>query len=182
MQTLRLHDPARRPTNWTEIIGATQFVAFARDIATGAACDFSGRPFAAAGDVTCAIFDSFREARVASEAAVLAAPGIQVELFDAEGRAKPPLLIVTHPDRAAAGEASPRAIRQRRIIAWVLIVGSLPTLALAYAIGTVHWVLPGVLGLNMLLAGGRLLWFNMGLREVERVRQARMAGLDGHDG
>ena len=179
VQTLRLHDPGRRPANWTEIIGAGQFAAFAKDLGTGAACDLEGRPFAAAGEATCAIFDSFPEARHASEAAVLAAPGIQVDVFDAHGRANPPLLTVVHPDRVAVEEGAPSALRKRRIIAWLLIVAAFPMLGLAYSLGAVQSVLPGFLGLNLLLAGGRLLWFNMALRETDRVRQERLKNLDG---
>ena len=182
MQTLRLHDPGRRPANWTEIIHSGQFAAFARDLDTGAACDLEGRPFADSGLATCTVFDSFGEARRDCEAAVLAAPGIQVDIFDANGRANPPLLSVVHPDRAAAGESTPAALRKRRIIAWVLVVASVPMLALAFAIGGAQAVLPGFLGVNLLLVGGRLLWFNLALRETERVRQERVAGVDGHKG
>lgn len=177
--TLRLHDPGRRPANWTEIIAASQFAAFARDLDTGAACDLEGRPFADTGLATCAVFDSFREARSACEAAVLTAPGIQVDIFDAQGRANAPLLTVVHPDRAAEGEDSPRAALKRRIIAWVLIAASVPMLVLAYVIGGAQSVLPGFLGLNLLIVGGRLLWFNLALRETERARHERLKNIDG---
>ena len=70
-------------------------------------------------------------------------------------------------------------LRKRRIIAWLLIVAAFPMLGLAYSLGAVQSVLPGFLGLNLLLAGGRLLWFNMALRETDRVRQERLKNLDG---
>jgi hypothetical protein len=179
MPTLRLHDPGRRPANWTEIIGAGQFAAIARDLDAGTVCDLDGRPFADSAVATCAVFDSFPEARAACEAAVLSAPGIQIDIFDAHGRANAPLLSVVHPDRAAEGEGNARAVLKRRIIAWVLIAASVPALVLAYVIGGAHSVLPGFLGLNLLLIGGRLLWFNLALRETERARHERLKSVDG---
>ena len=184
MQTLRLYDPTRRPRNWTEIIRPHQFAAFAKDLATGTASDLEGRPFPEHDQVTCVVFDSFREARRASEAAVLATPAIQIDIFDAQGRANSPLLTVLHPDRAAAQESGAAAVRRRRIIGWVLIAAALPLLAFAFSLDdTLMGILPGFIAANMILFGARLLWFNLGLRETERVREERLAKVsaDGQD-
>ena len=45
MTPLRLYDPDRRPSSWTEIIGPGQFVAFSKTVDTGGSCDSEGRPF-----------------------------------------------------------------------------------------------------------------------------------------
>ena len=52
-------------------------------------------------------------------------------------------------------------------------------LVLAYVIGGAQSVLPGFLGLNLLIVGGRLLWFNLALRETERARHERLKNIDG---
>jgi hypothetical protein len=185
VQILRLYDPARRPSNWTDVIRADQFAAFAKQLGTGIACDLDGRVFDDPHHAACAVFDSFREARRECEAAVARTPAVQVDIFDAQGRANPPLLTVMHPDRAAAHEAGPQAARRRRLIGWGLIVVSLPTLALALTLDdAVAAVLPGLLGFNLLLFGGRLLWLNFGMRETERLREERVVrvSMDGRDG
>ena len=36
-------------------------------------------------------------------------------------------------------------------------------------------IFPGIIGINLVLAGGRFLWFNLGIRETERARRERLA-------
>jgi hypothetical protein len=43
-------------------------------------------------------------------------------------------------------------------------------------------ILPAFIGINLLLAAGRLLWFNLGLRETERARQERLRQHDRRSG
>ena len=185
MQILRLYDPARRPANWTDVIRADQFAAFAKQLGTGIACDLDGRVFDEPHHAACAVFDSFREARRESEAAVARTPAVQIDIFDAQGRANPPLLTVVHPDRATTQDAGPQAARRRSLIAWGLVVASAPLMVLAFALDdSLMGILPGFIAANMLLFGGRLLWFNLGMRETERVREERVArvSMDGRDG
>lgn len=180
MQVLRLYDPARRPASWTDVIGREQFAAFAKDLATGAPCDGDGRPLADPDAATCTVFDSLAHARSFCEDAVSRAPSIRFDIFDADGRANPPLLTVLHPERAAALDTSPRQLHRRRVVAWCLLLGGVPVMIFAYAVKDAgHAVFPGFIGLNMLLIGGRLLWFNLGVRETERLRQQRLDKLNG---
>ena len=179
MQTLRVHDPDRRPVNWTEIIRPGQFAAFARLLETGLPSDADGRPFADAGALTCVLFESVGEARAFCETAVLAHAGIRFDVFDAAGRVNPPLLTIVNPSRANTLDANPRAARRRRTLAWALIAASAPVLALAYALGDVRAIFPGFIGINMILAGGRLLWFNLAVRESERDRKTRLDAASG---
>jgi hypothetical protein len=180
VQVLRLHDPGRRPANWTEIIQPRQFAAFAKNLDSGAPCDAEGRPFADPAHIACVVFDSLDEARVFCAGAVEAAPNVRFEVFDAAGRAHPPLVTVVHPSRAGVNESDPRVLGRRRIIAWALIACAVPTLVLAYRLTDGgHQVFAGFVGLNMLVAAGRLLWFNMALAETERARQERVDKLDG---
>ena len=106
------------------------------------------------------------------------APGVGFEIFDAAGRANPPLVTVVHPSRAGSGEADPAALRRRRLIAWGLIILAIPTLVLAYFLRDGgHQIFAGFVGLNMLVAAGRLLWFNLAVRETEEARRRRIAAV-----
>ena len=180
MQVLRLHDPGRRPASWTEIIQPRQFAAFAKNLDTGAPSDSDGRPFPDATHVAVFIFDSLDEARTFCEDAVARTPAVRFEIFDAAGRANPPLMIIVDPSRRGTVEHDASVLRRRRIIAWALIVCAIPTLVFAYFLRDGgHQIFAGFVGLNLLVAAGRLLWFNLAVRETERVRQDRIAAATG---
>ena len=161
-----------------------QFVVFARDLASGAPADFAGRPYAEASLAECAVAASVEEARAFAEAAVAQAPTLRLDIFDHEGRGHPPLLTVLHPSRADAADTHPRVLRKRQIIAWALIAVGIPLIVFAIVERRDRdIILPAFLGINMLIAAGRLLWFNLGVRETERIRQERLrshAGGNGH--
>jgi hypothetical protein len=162
MEVLQIHDPGRRPASWADIIRPGQFVAFATP-----------------SDGTCILFDSLAEARAFCAAAVQAAPASRYEVFDEEGRAQPPLLTIVHPSREAALDTHPRAARRRRAIGWALIAAAIPPIIYACWIPTdIEVIFPGVIGVNLLFAGGRLLWFNLGVRETERARLERLKRVD----
>ena len=175
MRIVRLHDPGRQPADWTEIIQPGQFAAFAKDEATGVPCSEDGAPFAPASAGTCTIFDSLQEARAFCEAAVGRHPAIRFDIFDADGRTRPPILTLVHPSRAAALETSPREMRKRRAIGWGLIAAGVPLMVFAYVeFRERDIILPAFLGINMVIIGGRLLWMNLALRETERARERRL--------
>ena len=175
LQELRLDDPARRPRSYMDLIQAGQFVAFAKDVEGGHPCDGRGRPFADPDAVTCLVFDSLAEASTFCEAAVLQSPSTRFDVFDAGGRTRPPLLTVLHPSRLATLDSDPGAMRRRRVIAWALIVGGVPPIAYAYFFERdIGIILPAFIGINMIIAGARLLWFNLGIRETERERLERL--------
>ena len=166
MQVVSIYDPARKPASWAEIIRPGQFVAFATP-----------------SDGTCILFDSLAEARTHCEAGVLAAPALQYDVFDAEGRAQPPLLTIVHPSREAALDSHPRAQHKRRMIGWALIAAGIPPIIYACWIPTdIKVIFPGFIGINLLIAGARFLWFNLGVRETERAREARVAKVDAGSG
>jgi hypothetical protein len=39
-------------------------------------------------------------------------------------------------------------------------------------------IFPGFIGINLIVAGGRLLWLNLGIRETERARQERLERIE----
>lgn len=90
-------------------------------------------------------------------------------------RARPPILSVLHPDRAAALETSPREMRKRQVIAWTLVAAGIALVVYAYLeFGERDIILPAFLGINMIIIAGRLLWMNLTLRETERERERRL--------
>ena len=179
MQELHVHDPDRRPANWTELIGPRQFVAFAKDVETGAPCDANGRPFADPSQTTCILFDSLDEARAFCEGAVLLAPRVRFDVFDAEGRANSPLFTVVHPSHARRLDTDARGLHKRRVIAWALIAAGVPTIIYAWLWrAEIEVIFPGFIGINLIVAGGRLLWLNLGIRETERARQERLERIE----
>lgn len=176
MEIVRLHDPSRRPSNWTDIIRPGQFAIFARDGVSGAARDLDGAAFSSADAATCAIAESLDEARAAAKAAVARHPSLRLDVFDAEGRANPPLLTVLHPERAGSLEEGPAQMRRRRLLGCALIAFGVPLVAYASLQDRDHDViLPALVGINMILFGGRFLWLNLALRETRRAREARVA-------
>jgi hypothetical protein len=175
VQVVRIHDAQRRPASWTQIIRAGQFVAFAKNADSGAPCDKDGRPFADPALATCVIFGSLPEATAFCESAVARSVSLQFDVFDAAGRAQSPLLTFLHPSRAESQETHPRKLGRRRLVAWVLIAAGIPLIVYAYV---EHQdrdiILPAFVGINMLIAAGRLFWLNLGIRETERERLARL--------
>ena len=160
---MRIHDAGRQPPSWAGIIRPGQFVAFATP-----------------SDGTCVLFDSLAEARAHCDAAVQSAPSLRFDVFDAEGRAHPPLLTVVHPSRAASLDTNPRALHRRRLIAWTLIAAGTALIIYAYVKHTEREIVfPAFIGINLVIVGGRLLWFNLGVRETERARQERVKRVDG---
>jgi hypothetical protein len=179
VEVVRVYDASRRPPDWTDIIRPGQFAIFAADAASGAACDMDGAR-CADGAASCAIVDSIDEARMVCDDALARHPSLRLDVFDADGRARPPLLTVLHSDRAATLEQSPAQMRRRQIIAWTLIVLGIPQVIYAWIEFDNRErdiVLPAFVGLNMILFGARLLWMNLALRETERTREERLRQL-----
>lgn len=176
MHVVRIHDPERRPQSWTEIIRPGQFAGFSKRADSGASCDSNGLVFASAGEATCVIFDSLAEAEQWCAAAIEPCPELRFDVFDAAGRSHPPLLTVVHPSRAVTLDAHPRVQMRRRAIAWLLLASGMLVLGYAYWKHTQSpMVFAGFIGINLLIAGGRILLLNLGVRETERDREARLA-------
>lgn len=175
VRVVRIHDSQRRPASWTEIIEPGQFVAFAKDVESGAPADQDGRPFADAATATCMIFASLSEATAFCQSVVARSMSVQLDVFDSEGRAHSPLLTFIHPSRVESQETHPRALGRRRLIAWLLIAAGIPLIVYAYMKHTERdIILPAFIGINLIIAAGRLLWLNLAIRETERERLARL--------
>ena len=181
MHIIRVHDPARRPSSWTDIIQPGQCVAFPSDAASGIPCDLAGRTSSDPLDGVCMLSDTLPEAEAWCRQTVRDAPGLRFDVFDAEGRVHPALLTIVHPSREVSLDTHPAGLRRRRALAWVLIAIGASLIVFAYrerhgAGGIdIDIIVPAIIGINLGLAGGRLLWMNLIVRETERARAARVA-------
>ncbi|MNC99407.1 hypothetical protein D3C83_176930 [compost metagenome] len=67
----------------------------------------------------------------------------------------------------------------RRVLGWALIAAGSPLIVYAsWRPADIESIFPGVIGINLIIAGGRFLWFNLGVRETERAREERLARAD----
>jgi hypothetical protein len=177
MQVLRLYDPDRRPPNWTDIIRPGQFAAFAKHVDGGGPCDADGRPFASSDLVTCLIFDEIDQAARVCEERVTEVPSVRFEVFDSAGRSNPPILVVVNQAHAHRLDTDPRRISRRKWTALGLAAAALPLFWYDYTNDRGVLVLPTFVGINLLLAAGRLLQLNAAVAAAERQRQERFTRL-----
>lgn len=175
MIALRLFDPSRIPTDWTEIIRPEQYVAFAKLIGTGAPCDADGRTFPETAAVTCLLFDSLSEAESYCRQQVARAPDVRFEIFDSSGRANPPLLVLVHPAKTAALEGNPRGIRLRAAAATTVLIVAAVSFWYDFTHGASARFFPTLLGINLVVVAARLIQLNKSYQHSERVRRERLA-------
>jgi hypothetical protein len=173
--TLRLFDPDRRPSNWTDIIQPGQYVVFSQLIETGASCDAQGQRFDSVEHVTCLLFDALDPARAFCQAQVQRAPQLRFEIFDATGRASGPLIVITHPSRTARLEGNPRGMRIRYRAAVALLIAAVALFWYDYRNGRGILIFPTVIGVNLIVAAARLIQLNVSYAHSERERQQRLA-------
>jgi hypothetical protein len=62
--------------------------------------DADGKPHSNPEATACFVFDRLDAARQFCEAKVLALPHMRCEIYDAEGLAHPPLMVIVHPESA----------------------------------------------------------------------------------
>lgn len=175
VERIRVHDPERRPPSWTDIIRPGQFVAFAKFLDGGGSCDADGRPFATPSDTSCVLFDTIDEAASFCTERAKQHPGVSFEIFDSAGRVNPPLIVVVDPSRATKAANNPRSIRLRQYSAIGLILCAVALFWVDYSQEGDLLILPTIVGVNMLLAAGRLLQMTTSMRAAERERQERLA-------
>ncbi len=175
MIPLRLFDPNRTPTDWTDIIRPGQYVAFAKLIATGAPCDADGRVFSETASATCLLFDSLPEGESFCRHQVELAPDVRFEIFDSSGRANPPLLVIVHPAKTASLEGNPRGMRIRTFGAITMLIVAAVSFWYDFTYGASARFFPTLLGINLVVVAARLIQLNRSYQHAERVRIERLA-------
>src|SRR5579864_251422 len=161
MQEIVLYDPERRPPNWTDLMRPGQYAVFQSDAATDVEKDITGRYLREARKSTCLVFDSLAEAEAYCEARVNEVHRLRCDVYDHKGKAKPPLVSFVHHEQLK---------RPRRYAGWgwLLIAGSLPLF-------WIDWrqrgalIAPTVIGINMIFAGLRLIYWARGAAGIRRA-------------
>ena len=107
------------------------------------------------------VFDSLAEAETYCETKVEEIPNLRCDIYDHTGRSKPPLLTYVNKIHLKAGST-------RAKWGWALVAASLPFFWIAH-----HWgntlVIPMVIGVNLVLAGLRLVYWGKGGIEKRRA-------------
>lgn len=91
MKEVAIYDPHRTPSNWTDLLSATQYAVFQHDTRTGLHLSPAG-----ALNETCLVFDTLDEARSYCTARVEQAPDVTCEIFDHKGLARAPIDTYVH--------------------------------------------------------------------------------------
>jgi hypothetical protein len=173
---IRLFDPRRNPRDWTDLIRPTQCAVFLKDRTTSAPRVRDGQPFLKPAETTCIVFDHFDAAQRFCEARVQALPQLRCEIYDAQGLAHPPLLVIVHPDHQRKEDSGSFSSRTRKLIAVGLFLISGPLIWIDVRRGSTL-ILPTFLAFNCILAGLRFLYWDFGVKHREQERRKR---LDAH--
>lgn len=171
MPIVRVYDPTRQPRDWSELIDPTQYVVFASHVEVGAPCDFEGRPTSHDGAV-CAIVGTLAEAEALADATVTRHPALRLDVFDAQGRRRPPILTVVHERQRRRLEGDAGTRRRQRQIAVALIAAAPLLFWIDWHFGLLG--LPTLAGLNALVFAGRLLQLSSAYAAAERRRADRL--------
>jgi hypothetical protein len=170
---LKIYDHARVPRDWHRLLHPWQCAILFRRVNSEAPVSPDGVAFGPIRDSTFWLFDRLADARVFCEARVREHPEICAEIYDDRGKARPPLVVVMAAEAAAQDELSAAAVENRKRLAILLILCSLPLFW--WDVRTGGWlVLPTFLGLTMILAAVRLLYMNLARTERAAGEQQRI--------
>jgi hypothetical protein len=163
MQVLKLYDPARKPTEWTNLVHSGQFAVFHSDVATDVERSPDGHYLQPGEDSVCIVFESLDEAEAYCETKVDEIPNLRCDIYDHTGKSKPPFL--TYVNKIHLNSGSKRARW-----GWALVAASLPFFWIAW---TYHGtqVIPMLVGINLLFGGLRLVYWGKGGTEVRRTKR-----------
>ena len=170
---LRVYDGARAPRDWHRLLQPWQCGVFFRRVDSETCVSADGIAFGRIHDSTFWLFDRLADARQFCETCVREHPDICGEIYDHRGKARPPRVVVLAPQAAARDELGPSAVRNRKLLAAVLILCSL--LLFWWDGRTGGWlVLPTFLGITMILAALRILHLNLARTERATSEQLRI--------
>jgi hypothetical protein len=170
---IRLFDPRRNPQNWIDLMHPTECAVFLKHRTTTAALRADGHPFPTSNDTTCTVFRRLDDARQFCEARVQALPHLRCEIYDAQGLAHPPLLVVIHHDHQPREDASARWSRCRKLIAGALFLISIPLIWFGTR-QSPSSDLATFLAINCIFVALRFIYWNAGINRREKERRKRV--------
>ena len=170
-QEFKVYDDTRRPPDWTSLVRPTQCAVFLKDVQTANPLAADGSEINHLRDCTFLRFDRLQDARAFCEAQVQRYPLMCCDIFDSDGKAKPPMLVIMHPDAARMDELSPVWVKRRKIAAIASLVAA-TALFIADWRSEYELLWPSIVAVNLFLVGLRLLYWNTASAE-RRKRQAQ---------
>jgi hypothetical protein len=166
MRVLKLYDPGRRGT-WLDQLAPGEYPLFLRDGKTWAERDADGKPLGRRGDSVCLVFSSLDEAKQFGEQKVRERPDLRCDIYDREGLRNPPLC--SFGDR----EWNP-APRTLLWLAGGCAVASVPLFFWDWS-RRGELVLASLIGINLIAAALRLLFWGLGALDDRREQRKRAA-------
>lgn len=161
MRDIELYDPDRRPQNWTDLVHPGQYAVFHSDVGTDVEKTADGRHLGSGDKSTCRVFDSLAEAEAYCEAKVEEIPRLRCDIYDHTGKSKPP--VVTYVNKAHL-----KSPQKHARWGWVVLAASLPCFWIAWWYGGEGVIIPLIIGLNLVFAGLRLIYWGYGGSEKRR--------------
>jgi hypothetical protein len=165
VQVLKLYDPSRKPAEWTALVHPGQFAVFHSDVSTDVEKTPDGRYLHAGEDSVCVMFDSLEEAETYCESKVDQIPDLRCDIYDHIGKSRPPML--TYVNKIHLESPARRANW-----GWALVAASLPLFWIEW-----HWhgtlIIPMVVGINLVFAGLRLVYWGKGGTEKRRSKREK---------
>jgi hypothetical protein len=168
---IRLYDPNRKPQNWTDCMRPNQCAVLLKDRTTSTPLSPEGRPYPSVTDCTCLLFDGLDVAQRFCETKVKALPFLCCEVFNSEGRAKPPLLVITHPDYQRDDDSGPASSRRRMVLAALLLAGAAGLFSINLRGES---IMATLLASNCALLGLRFLYWEYAVKHREQDRLRRL--------
>lgn len=169
----KVYDKTRQGRDWTSLVGPTQCAVFFKDFRTAEPLSRGASALRKMTDCTFLVFDRLEDAQHFCQGQVKQHPSMCCEVFDSEGKAKPPLLVIVDSSVARKDELSPSWVRRRKILAIVSFVCAVPLFVWDWKTGG-YLILPTVVGINLVFLGLRLLYWNTALRDRTRERARRL--------
>ena len=151
----------------------TQCAVFLKDRITSTALTADGYAFPTPAETACFLFDNVDEAQRFCEMRVVALPHLRCEVYDAEGLARPPLLVIVHPQFQRKEQAGSRWSRVRKLAAGCLTVAGAALLWFGVRSSNAS-DLAIFLAINCLFVALRFVYWDFGTRHHERERQRRL--------
>ena len=170
---IRLFDPRRTPRDWTELIRPTQYAVFLKNREDCTSLAPGGQLYPNPDDNSCVVFNRLDAAQRFCEAKVEALPDVRCEIYDAQGLAHAPLLVIVHPNFQRKEESSSFWWRRRKLLAAIFILLSVPLLWIGTR-GSNFSDVATFLAFNCILLALRFLYWDFGLRHREREAWKRL--------
>jgi hypothetical protein len=164
-----LYDHKRRPRNWSEIILPHQCAVFLRNRRLGVSVSRDGMP-GTTESATCVLFESIARAEAFCQATVNSMPDLSCEILDYEGPMHPPLLTVVLKHSGGDDDTRGWFGRHRRIVFLFALCVALPLFYYDFRHGGT--LVLTIIGINIIVAGLRVLLWDWGSKNTERERLA----------